>query len=79
MNSPPAFKGYSQYDASPPQATPELRPLEKLLGCDPDVYVKGHMDVYDEMINRWTNCTIEEWKAGAGGGFFLPFLDHMTF
>ncbi|KAF8960060.1 hypothetical protein BDZ97DRAFT_2060875 [Flammula alnicola] len=64
-NSPSIPKRYAAYDEPNPPRAPEPRALEKLLGTDPDAYVKEHMLVYDGMVNKWTNCTIDEWVAGA--------------
>ncbi|KAF9483215.1 hypothetical protein BDN70DRAFT_929389 [Pholiota conissans] len=78
--SPPNFKGYSQYEQGiMPQSTPEMSPLQKLLGTDPDAYVKNHMGEYEEMIGRWQGCTIEEWKAGANeiAADYHKLLDHV--
>ena len=71
-NSPPDLKTYP-YEQALPRGGSSV--LERLLGTDPDVYVKNHMENYDEMMLRWANCTVEEWKAGADGtvGFIFAF------
>lgn len=68
-NSPPDPKAYPSYEHAPPRGGSSA--LEKLLGTDPDAYVKNHMDNYDKMMLRWANCTVEEWKAGADGAFIF--------
>jgi len=45
----------------------ESSALEKLLGRDSDQYVKQHMDNYDRMVDRWSDCPMAEWIAGADG------------
>lgn len=41
--------------------------LRRLLGQDLDVYVEGHTEAYEQAKKKWTECTTEEWKAGADG------------
>jgi len=40
------------------------RPLDRLLGCDTDAYVEEHMGKYEQAMNRWRDCSMEEWEAG---------------
>ncbi|KJA25019.1 hypothetical protein HYPSUDRAFT_199946 [Hypholoma sublateritium FD-334 SS-4] len=76
-HSPPDLKAYPSYERAPPRGA--LSALQKLLGTDPDAYVKNHMDNYDEMMLRWANCTVEEWKAGADevAADYHKLLDHV--
>lgn len=39
--------------------------LDKLLGRDANVFVEEHMDNYEVLIEKWKNCTMDEWIAGA--------------
>jgi hypothetical protein len=41
--------------------------LDKLLGCDTDAYIEDHMEEYERAVNRWRECSMEEWIAGADG------------
>jgi hypothetical protein len=41
--------------------------LDKLLGCDTDAYIEEHMEKYERAVNRWRECSMEEWIAGADG------------
>ncbi|KAK0470253.1 uncharacterized protein EV420DRAFT_1634690 [Desarmillaria tabescens] len=39
--------------------------LDKLLGRDANIFVEEHMDSYEALIEKWKNCTTDEWIAGA--------------
>ncbi|KAK0193385.1 hypothetical protein F5146DRAFT_926491, partial [Armillaria mellea] len=39
--------------------------LDKLLGRDANVFAEEHMDNYEVLIEKWKNCTMDEWIAGA--------------
>ncbi|KAG7444757.1 uncharacterized protein BT62DRAFT_1077522 [Guyanagaster necrorhizus] len=39
--------------------------LDKLLGRDANLFVEEHMDNYEVLMEKWKNCTIDEWVAGA--------------
>ena len=41
--------------------------LRRLLGQDLDAYVDAHTEAYEQARKKWTECTIDEWKAGADG------------
>ena len=41
--------------------------LSRIFGHDFDTYVEAHLDAYDHAKRKWSDCTIEEWKAGADG------------
>lgn len=45
----------------------ELGTLDKLLGCDTDAYIEEHMETYERAMNKWRDCSMEEWIAGADG------------
>jgi hypothetical protein len=51
------------------QAAPDDRrnAFEKLLGRNADVFVKQNMEKYDLMVKKWSECSEEEWIAGAEG------------
>ncbi|KDR78712.1 hypothetical protein GALMADRAFT_154657 [Galerina marginata CBS 339.88] len=62
----PLGANYSPYDmrhAQPRQE--EAGALDKLLGQDTNGYVRENMDDYDRLVEKWTNCTMKEWLAGA--------------
>lgn len=46
--------------------------LYRLFGQDLDAYVDAHADTYEQAKKKWTECTVEEWRAGADG-MTLPF------
>ncbi|GLB44797.1 hypothetical protein LshimejAT787_1801340 [Lyophyllum shimeji] len=60
------------------------RPLDKLLGCDVDIFVEEHADQYERAAARWKQSTMAEWVAGADEQVaryskILDFVkDHMT-
>ncbi|KZT63284.1 hypothetical protein DAEQUDRAFT_159024 [Daedalea quercina L-15889] len=39
--------------------------LYKLLGQELTVFVEGHVDAYEEAKKKWSECSMEEWRAGA--------------
>ncbi|KAH0585616.1 hypothetical protein H2248_008844 [Termitomyces sp. 'cryptogamus'] len=39
--------------------------LTRLLGCEVDAYVDHHVEQYEQIVERWKGCTMEEWIAGA--------------
>ena len=41
--------------------------LHHLLGRDLDAYVNTHLDAYESSKKKWTECTMNEWIAGADG------------
>ncbi|KIY65008.1 hypothetical protein CYLTODRAFT_76989 [Cylindrobasidium torrendii FP15055 ss-10] len=49
------------------QAVSEVGALQKILGCDPDLYVETHLETYNSLAEKWKTCTPEEWIAGADG------------
>ncbi|TCD65260.1 hypothetical protein EIP91_002924 [Steccherinum ochraceum] len=58
--------------------------LQRLLKQDPDKYVEEHLEAYNEARKKWSECSIDEWKAGADElttkfAKMLDFVkDHMT-
>ncbi|KAG6817232.1 hypothetical protein H0H87_011289 [Tephrocybe sp. NHM501043] len=58
--------------------------LDKLLGYGVNVYAEEHLEQYGRAIERWKECTMEEWIAGANeqAARFSKILDfvkeHMT-
>lgn len=41
--------------------------LDKLLGCQVDVYVDDHMAKYDQLTTKWKDATLEDWVKGSDG------------
>jgi len=41
--------------------------FDKLLGRNTDDFVKENMEKYDRLVKKWTECSEEEWIAGAEG------------
>ena len=41
--------------------------MHRLLGQNLDAYVDAHSDAYDLAKKKWTECSLDEWKAGADG------------
>jgi hypothetical protein len=54
------------------QAAPDdgRNAFDKLLGRNTDMFVKQNMEKYDRLVEKWSECTEEEWIAGADG-FYL--------
>ncbi|KAF9016629.1 hypothetical protein BDZ89DRAFT_1045681, partial [Hymenopellis radicata] len=79
----------SQYEQQTPsqnnsQTQQEGGALNKLLGRDADLFVEEHTENYEILIEKWKNCTMDEWVAGADVimgkyGKILDFVKgHMT-
>lgn len=53
------------------QAAPDERrnAFEKLLGRDTNGFVQQNMEKYDALVKKWSECSEEEWIAGAEGLF----------
>ena len=49
--------------------------LAQLFGQDLDTFVGEHLDAYEDAKKRWTECSIDEWTAGADGmhHYMLPY------
>ena len=43
----------------------------KLLGRNTDLFVKQNMEKYDRLVKKWSECSEEEWIAGAEGFFIF--------
>ncbi|KAF9266434.1 hypothetical protein L218DRAFT_1074888 [Marasmius fiardii PR-910] len=43
----------------------EMNSLDRLLGCQTSVYLDEHMARYQELSNKWQECTMEEWVKGS--------------
>ena len=43
--------------------------FERLLGRDTDAFVQQNMEKYDALVKKWSECSEEEWIAGAEGSF----------
>ncbi|KAI0089426.1 hypothetical protein BDY19DRAFT_993033 [Irpex rosettiformis] len=60
------------------------QPLSQVLGQDVDLLVNTHLDAYEDAKKKWSNCSIDEWRAGADElagrfGKLLEFVkDHMN-
>ena len=54
------------------QAAPDERrnAFERLLGRNTDAFVQQNMEKYDALVKKWSECSEEEWIAGAEGFFF---------
>ena len=48
--------------------------FDRLLGCSVDDFVEEHAERYQAAVERWKNCTMEEWIAGADGRCLYSFL-----
>lgn len=51
--------------------------FEKLLGRDTDAFVQQNMEKYDALVKKWSECSEEEWIAGAEG--FFPLRNPRNF
>jgi hypothetical protein len=57
------------------QVAPDERrnAFERLLGRDTNAFVQQNMEKYDALVKKWSECSEEEWIAGAEG-FFLSII-----
>ncbi|KAF8348799.1 hypothetical protein F5887DRAFT_535813 [Amanita rubescens] len=54
--------------------------LDDILGRDVNNYVEEHLvDKYVQISNKWKECSLGEWSAGAEGGFSLILRRKLTF
>ena len=53
------------------QATPGVHALHLLLGRNLNAYVDSHANSYENSKKKWTECTMDEWIAGADGIDFV--------
>ncbi|KAK0214063.1 hypothetical protein IW262DRAFT_1466618 [Armillaria fumosa] len=73
-NSPPSsIRGYRRhqvnesfhdYDPNTLSQDNSEGALDKLLGRNANAFVEEHMDNYEVLIEKWKNCTMDEWIAG---------------
>lgn len=47
--------------------------LDKLLGPGGNNILDMRSDKYEASFKKWSECSVEEWKAGAEGEKFIPF------
>ena len=52
---------------SQPMVVERGEALYKLFGQELTGFVEGHVDAYEEAKKRWSECSMEEWRAGADG------------
>ena len=52
--------------------------FERLLGRDTNAFVQQNMEKYDSLVKKWSECSEEEWIAGAEG-FFLSVIQEIFF
>ncbi|KAH9914138.1 uncharacterized protein B0H18DRAFT_141612 [Fomitopsis serialis] len=75
---------HPQAQPAPLDPTGRGEALYKLMGQDLGEFVEGHVDAYEEAKKRWSECSMEEWTAGADElttkfSKMLDFVkDHMT-
>lgn len=60
------------------QSATDVHALHRLLGHDLDAYVNTHMSTYEDAKKKWTDCTMEEWTAGADGNPFTLAYSSMS-
>jgi hypothetical protein len=62
------------------QAAPDERrnAFERLLGRDTNAFVQQNMEKYDALVKKWSECSEEEWIAGAEG-FFPSVIQEIFF
>ncbi len=54
--------------------------LDDILGRDVNNYAAEHLvDNYVQNSNKWRECSLGEWSAGAEGGFSLILRRRLTF
>ncbi|KAI5892722.1 uncharacterized protein SCHCODRAFT_02502508 [Schizophyllum commune H4-8] len=59
----PQQAAYAQQAPVPPPAQPIG--IDRLLGPETNAYVEANMATYEKLVKRWSDCTVDEWKAGA--------------
>lgn len=65
----PEFEGQQfRHQLTAPTSAPEESALCKLLGQDFEKFINEHLDAYNEAKKKWSECSIEEWRAGGEGG-----------
>ena len=51
--------------------------FERLLGRDTNAFVQQNIEKYDALVKKWSECSEEEWIAGAEG--FFPSVIQVIF
>ncbi|KAL1739762.1 hypothetical protein HDZ31DRAFT_68609 [Schizophyllum fasciatum] len=56
--------------AQQPYVAPQPAPVEpigldRILGRETNAYVEANFTTYERLVKRWSDCTVDEWKAGA--------------
>lgn len=46
-------------------ASSDIRGLDRLLGPGSNDYLDQHMEKYEASVKKWSECSLDEWKAGA--------------
>ena len=46
---------------------------------DTDEFFANHMDLYDQAVRRWSECSHEEWLSGAEGKHVNLFIHPTIF
>ncbi|KAK0494026.1 hypothetical protein EDD18DRAFT_1107533 [Armillaria luteobubalina] len=62
--APVSNESFHDYDPNTLSQGNNEGTLDKLLGRDADAFVEEHMDNYEVLIEKWKNCTMDEWIAG---------------
>ncbi|THH29153.1 hypothetical protein EUX98_g5036 [Antrodiella citrinella] len=79
--------GFREFEANQyrqPTEVPEESALRRLFGQELDKYVDEHLEAYNEARKKWSDCSTEEWEAGANEltAKFAKLIDyvkdHMT-
>ncbi len=58
----------------PNNASSDMRGLDRFLGSGSNDYLDQHIEKYEESVRKWSECSLEEWKAGAESRFSLVWL-----
>ena len=90
VDSPPAQRSRIDQDSNPIISSnrihvglPGRRPsepigLDKLLGPGSNDLLDQCANNYEDLLKKWSECSVDEWKAGAEGGQPSPFSSLMT-
>jgi len=46
-------------------ASSDIRGLDRLLGPGSNDYLDQHIEKYETSVRKWSECSLDEWKAGA--------------
>ena len=47
--------------------------LNAMFDRDVEQFINENLHLHEQAVARWTNCTVEEWIAGADGKLSLTF------